>query len=686
MMLQLSRNTLTVGVLAALFLSPAFIFADGPQDNIPTKVRAVPPLGMELKPDDKFELESGLAKLDAAIAELAKRKDSRTQELLPDIEIFARAVRHGVQYRELFSPKDVDNAKKVLQEGLNRADSLKARQAPWTTQKGLVVRGFRSKIDRTVQPYGLVIPDSYTGEGNANYRLDIWLHGRGENVSESVFIAERMTQVGRIQPKDTIVLHPYGRYSNAFKFAGEVDVLEALEHAQQNYRVDEDRIAIRGFSMGGAGCWQFAVHYPDLFFAANPGAGFSETKEFLRTFQGETLKPEPWEVKLWQMYDCPPVCENLRNLPTVAYSGELDSQKQAAEIMEAALAERGMHLTHIIGPQTKHDIHRDSLKTIEEKLSQIAKVDPSQFPREAHVRTSTLKYNRSHWVTVTALGEHWQMASVLARCNLEQNSLELQTENVAGIHLEIPAGQSPFSSGAPPRIVIQDRSSGEGNQVFRNVPPPETDRSWSVELVREGERWRIAGEEPAPIVLAKTHNLQGPIDDAFMDAFIVVKPTGKARCQLVDQWTNAEFEHFVREWRRQFRGDVVVKNDTEITAEDIAGGNLICFGDPASNKIIASIIEKLPVKWTAEEVVIGDKKFGSAEHAPILIYPNPLNPKKYVVLNSGFTYREYAYLNNARQVPKLPDWAIVDLRTPPDSLWPGKIAAADFFDEKWQVK
>ena len=42
----------------------------------------------------------------------------------------------------------------------------------------------------------------------------------------------------------------------------------------------------------------------------------------------------------------------------------------------------------------------------------------------------------------------------------------------------------------------------------------------------------------------------------------------------------------------------------------------------------------------------------------MLIYPNPLNPKQYVVLNSGFTFREYDYLNNARQVPKLPDWAV----------------------------
>ncbi len=74
------------------------------------------------------------------------------------------------------------------------------------------------------------------------------------------------------------------------------------------------------------------------------------------------------------------------------------------------------------------------------------------------------------------------------------------------------------------------------------------------------------------------------------------------------------------------------------------------------------------------------------DHALIAIYPNPLNPDRYVVLNSGFTYREYDDLNNARQVPRLPDWAVVDVKTPPDARFPGKVVAADFFGEDWRVR
>ena len=78
------------------------------------------------------------------------------------------------------------------------------------------------------------------------------------------------------------------------------------------------------------------------------------------------------------------------------------------------------------------------------------------------------------------------------------------------------------------------------------------------------------------------------------------------------------------------------------------------------------------------------KKYPAASHVPALIYPSPLNPTKYVVLNSGFTFREYDYLSNARQTPKLPDWAIVDTSVPPDGRFPGKIVDAGFFNEDWK--
>jgi hypothetical protein len=663
--------------MLGLLSTNASAIADGPADNIPEKVRQVPPVGIEVDPADRQELLVTLLQLKANIKMLSAKQDRRVQRLLPDVMVFERAIQQGLEFRELFSKRDVANAKKVLAEGLARSQQLLKGDAPWTTQKGLVVRGYVSKIDKTVQPYGLVIPQSYTFEGQSEYRMDLWFHGRGERSSESVFINQRMNNAGTYQPKNTIVLHPYGRYSNAFKFAGEIDVLEAMEHAKQHYRIDDDRIAVRGFSMGGAGCWQFAVHYSDMFFAANPGAGFSETPEFLKFFQKETLNPTWYEKKLWHMHDCPDWCRNLMQLPTVAYSGELDIQKQAADIMELALVKENLSLTHIIGPKTKHSIHPDSRKEIERRLDSLAKFGRKRFPNTVDFTTYTLKYNRMNWITVTGLKEHWSKGYVQAFLRADKHLIEVYTDGVTGVEINFPSGSSPFQEISSVVVKIDD-------QNFEEFDGHKTDRSVHIAFHKQNDEWKHGPAKPDG--LSKQHDLQGPVDDAFLDSFVVVSPSGKAAHPIVDQWTRSELHHFVKQWRQQFRGDAIVKADKKLTDADIKNSNLILFGDSESNSVIKRVLSKLPIGWNNDTVTVGDKQFDSSHHAPILIYPNPLNPKRYVVINSGFTYREFAYLNNARQVSKIPDWAIVDLRTKPNSLWPGKIVAADFFDESWQLK
>lgn len=668
-----------------LGMVPAGLLADGPQDNLPAEVRPIPPIGIELPAADADELAQGRKQLNELIEKLRLRKDLRTPTLLPDVEIFARALDQALTYRELYNPKDVEGAKQVLREGLDRANHLLEGNAPWTTQRGLVVRGYRSTIDQTVQPYGLEIPSEYEFDGPVDFRVDIWLHGRGERITETNFIAQRMTQKGQYAPEKTIVLHPFGRHCNAFKFAGEIDILEALVDVRENYHVDEDRVAIRGFSMGGAGCWQMAVHYPDLFFAANPGAGFSETAEFLNVFQNEQVEPTWYEQKLWRWYDCPGYASNLFNLPTIAYSGELDRQKQAADIMATALAAEGMRLTHIIGPETKHSIHPDSKEIISAKLDQLAEVGRDQVPAEIRFTTFTLRYPRMHWLTVDGLQEHWEPAKVNATVDPATNAIAIGTQNVTRLKLEFPAGQKLLSPDQP--VLVRIASSvpgGRGDTYDLPTPPPGTDRSWGCLLEYGPEGWRLGWSEPAG--LQKIPGLQGPIDDAFLSSFVVVGPNADPWNGAAGDWAVAEMNHFVAEWRRQFRGDAVVKTPDQLTELDIANSNLVLFGDPASNPVLARIADRLPIRWGQEGVQVGETIFAADTHVPAMIYPNPLNPAKYVVINSGFTYREYAYLNNARQVPKLPDWAVVDITVPPNSLWPGRIVAADFFDEAWRLK
>jgi dienelactone hydrolase len=674
------------GLMKRLLLTTSFLvltgyatLADGPKDNLAENVRRIPKDGVSVPAADRSMLQEGIAVLGAKIERLRKDLEGKPEllELLPDVEIYHRAAWSALTYNEFFKANEIQTAKGLLQDGISRAGQLENGQAPWLTKKGLVVRGYRSKIDHSVQPYGLVVPETWTPGAAVKHRLDFWFHGRGETLSEVNFINGRQRSAGQYAPADTFVLHPYGRYSNANKFAGEVDLFEALAHAKKHYPIDDDRIAVRGFSMGGAACWQFAVHYPDLWFAANPGAGFSETPEFLRTFQGETLTPTWYEKKLWHLYDCTDWAANLFHCPTVAYSGEVDRQKQAADIMEKYLAEEGIDMTHIIGPGTAHRIHKDSAVEVERRMTSLAKRGRDIVPNKLRFTTWTLRYNRMLWVTVDGMEEHWERARVEAEIG-RNNFLSVTTKNVSELTLDMPSGHCPMDMTQPVNLVID-------GQHVAHTPRVQSDRSWKTRLSKSEKGWEVAVSQDAQ-TLRKRHGLQGPIDDAFMDSFIIVRPTGKAWYPKVAKWAESEQAHAIEHWRRHFRGEARVKDDVEITDADIASSNLILFGDPSSNRVLTKILDSLPIRWTAGGVVVGDKKYDGKTHAPIMIYPNPLNPDRYIVLNSGFTFREYDYLNNARQVPKLPDWAVADISQPVTSRAPGKIVDAGFFGERWELK
>jgi predicted peptidase len=614
-----------------------------------TQMKPVPPAGIAVPAADRTELEAGLARLREATAKL------KANPLLPDVLIYQEAVRYALQYNEFFKADEIAKAKLLLQHGEGRARELASGQAPWTTAPGLVVRGYVSKIDKSVQPYGLVVPASYSPTAPHRWRLDTWFHGRNETLSEVNFLADREKNFGEFQPRDTIVLHLYGRFCNASKLAGETDLFEALDAVKKHYAIDENRILVRGFSMGGASAWHFGTHFAGLWAAVAPGAGFSETAEFLHLKLDGPNAPPAWEQKLFHQYDAIDYAVNLFNTATVAYNGEIDPQKQAADAMEKAMAEEGLRLFRIVGPNTPHRYHPDSKVEIERRLDAIAEKGRDPYPRKIRFTTWTLAYNEMKWVRVDAMGREWERARVNAEIDGDRG-VNVETANVTRFSLVFGPGGCPLSPAGKVTVTINGKKE--------TVDGPQSDRSWTATF------------GPESTGLHKRHGLQGPIDDAFLDSFVFVTPTGTPAVPSSAAWVASEQKHAITEWRRQFRGEAQVREDKDVSDADIASSNLVLWGDPGSNRVLARIAGQLPVKWTAEGVVVGTQKYAGA--APILIYPNPLNPKKYVVLNSGFTFREFDYLNNARQIPKLPDWAVVDVSG-------GKVLTAGFFDEEWKV-
>lgn len=578
------------------------------------QVKPLPPPGVAIPDADRAAL----------IAHLEQLREKFTTQ--PDLAVRWKAVDWALRYNGFFKPEEVAKAKAILDEKFG--------------EPGLFVHGYKSDIDDSVQPYGIVLPPSYSRNAKGKWRLDVWLHGRGDTTTELNFIHDRLTKRGEFTPPDTIVLHPFGRFCNAFKFAGETDVFEAIADAKRRYRIDDNHISIRGFSMGGAGTWHLAAHHPGFWAAAAPGAGFVDTEEYQKLREKNQM-PEPWVQKLWLMTNAKDYALNFFNLPVIAYSGEDDPQKAAADIMSREMAKRSISLAHVIGPKTGHKYE----PTAKEAL--IAHFEPlmehgRRLQNYVRFETYTLRYNRSHWVIIEGLEEHWKRTFVEAV--IKDDGIEVKTSNVTRLTFDFGPGEAPFQAGQSLKVTW-------GTRVFR-VPPPRTDGSW---------RW--TSDDPQP---AKRPGLQGPIDDAFFSRFIMVKPADSAPA-----WVKSEFDHAVREWRNIFRGDAIVKTETELTPDDLARANLVLWGTPSTSTLMKKW--PAPIDWPSEP-----------NQSLIAIYPNPEHTGRYIVLNSGSTFREAHHATNSQQTPKLPDWAIVDTSVAPDANRPGRIVDAGFFDEQWR--
>ena len=71
--------------------------------------------------------------------------------------------------------------------------------------------------------------------------------------------------------------------------------------------------------------------------------------------------------------------------------------------------------------------------------------------------------------------------------------------------------------------------------------------------------------------------LQGPIDDAFMDSFVFVRPGGKPLSDALGAWAEQQADYAISEWTHFFRGEPRVKKDADVTDADIAASSLVLW-------------------------------------------------------------------------------------------------------------
>lgn len=600
---------------------------------------------------------------------------------LPDVDVYYQAASRIVELDEFFQPASADWTLEALDRGLLRAKFLAQGEFPWVLSAGYpVVRGYKSRIDDSVQPYAVTFPHSYHKDPLRKWRLDVVLHGRDTSLNEVKFLQRHNGEQLVPKDQDYIRLDIFGRGNNAYRWAGETDVFEAFESfvaseeaLKRNLRIDSERIVLRGFSMGGAGTWHIGLHRPDRWCVIGPGAGFTTTHGYV----ADLAKQLPaYQESCLNIYDAAVYAENAFNVPIVAYAGSNDAQKQAADLIEAKLKPLGIPMTHLVAEGLGHQFPADWQKKAEAVYARHVARGREEYPPRVRFVTYTMRYPTCAWVELLGLKKHYEMARVDAEW--KSDAFRLTTTNVRALRLGLPTGfpQSVSTTIDGQKVLVRAwvNQAGQGSVYLESRAGV-----WTPVLPQR----LLARRAQAP---QKITGLQGPIDDAFADSFLCVRGTGAPWNKAVHEHAERSIKRFQREWAKYWRGRLPLADDTDVSNEDIAGRHLILFGDPGSNSLIRHVLDGLPLTWTRDAIELAGEKFVAQDHMPVLIYPSPLNPARYVVLNSGHTFHEADYRGtNALLYPRLGDFAVLRLNPTDGDPLNSEVRMAGLFDEFWKT-
>lgn len=158
---------------------------------------------------------------------------------------------------------------------------------------------------------------------------------------------------------------------------------------------------------------------------------------------------------------------------------------------------------------------------------------------------------------------------------------------------------------------------------------------------------------PTPVETAtlapaqQTVYLMGPIVDAYQAPFLYVYGASGP-----NNYENTMIERYVQDvvdkWKLLRNRTVPVKKDVDVTEKDIQAYHLILYGNEENNLLLKKIADKMPIRFKTNEVIVGDVSYKGYDVGAIFVHPNPLNPKRYVLV---YGTANYDYLKGVNAVP-----------------------------------
>ena len=228
-------------------------------------------------------------------------------------------------------------------------------------------------------------------------------------------------------------------------------------------------------------------------------------------------------------------------------------------------------------------------------------------PKRVRYATWNLAWHQAYWVSIE------RMIDPLLACQIDlevkpDNRIDGRTWNVAELKLSLCNALVDMSR--PITVIIN------GREVYAGPARAELDVKMAERPKAPFVKDAAMPDEIAAVTVGSSYDTNGFL--AIPDRrWISVRPTGLAETTttLLARW-----------WPEN------AKADSDVTDQDLAECNLILYGGSEMNQLTARMADRLPVKFENGRFSVGSAVYDRPTHCVTFLHPNPLNPKKYVLV------------------------------------------------------
>ncbi|MEA4884114.1 MAG: prolyl oligopeptidase family serine peptidase [Clostridia bacterium] len=531
---------------------------------------------------------------------------------------------------------------------------------------------FVSRNDGSVQKFSVVPPANF--DPAAKYGLILTLHGAS---------VECQGQAACYSPKDwAYVVAATNRREFGFDWQdwGRLNALETLDEAMKAFSIDPNRVWLTGHSMGGHGTWNIGLQYPDKFAAIAPSAGWNSFETYVPFSLRQDCAFAPPELLAIQQSvergnNSLAIMENAANLPAYVLQGSADDDVPVDHARRAVQTLRwlGSEVQYCEKPGLPHWWDEEGPGTAcvdyPELMDFLKTHTRNPVPTRVVYKTTDLGINNgAYWAWIDKQTKVFHESIIDAR-SVAPNRIAVSTDNVAQFTLDLKEGL--VGLGIVDLVV-------DGETI------PMTLGQYGPVTLHRTDGGKFTLGRVAATRFEKTPEMFGPIRAAYFSPFVLVYGTRGSEDETNVTLSLARLQ--AQRWWRQGNGYTRIIPDTAVTDDIIANYNLILFGGPNINSFTTRISEGLPVKIDGQRIELGNHAYAHDNLSVRFVYPNPLNPKRYVVVNAGTSIdglKMTELVNIIRSSAPLPDYVIYGEKAWVKG-WSGFLAAG-FFDNRWQV-